>query len=439
MRIEKLIPVMLISLCLSVGPYMRAHADTSGDLILKLLVKKGVITQKEANELKDEITKVEAEQPAAAEAVQIPGWVEKIKLKGDVRYRNEVGHPGAGPNTYRQRVRARVGIEGEVTDTVKAGIGIATGANGDGTGRSTNQTLQGEFGSYDLNLDYAYIKWSPKVDPLEKVMFEVGKFKKPIYTPGDFLWDSDLRFDGAAGNIKYSLGEELGVPLDLYVNGGFFIVDYLAASYEKSPYLGVIQGGVGSSIEDIMDWKSFVTYYDFLNIQNTKAPGMGPGSGVANTEGSYAHDYNVLEISGEATFHFLEQQDFGTFSKPFTFFADYVWNTTGGTQNVDGWGKDSAWQVGTKLGKAKFNKFGDWMAVYSFRSLSRNAFPTQFPDADFARGLTDAYGHEAIFSFGLARNWWLEFDYYVFRDKTQGTNPNNKWGQRAQADINVKF
>ena len=409
------------------------------DILVNKLVEKGILTPHEAQIVLAEAKEEAAKDLAKGQAITAPSWTQKIKLKGDVRYRNEISDPGAGKNSYRQRIRARAGIIGQVTDTVEAGIGIATGSNGDNSGRSTNQTLQGEFGSYDLNLDYAYIKWEPKLDSLEAAMLEGGKFKNPFYVPGDLLWDSDLRFDGAAGNLKYSPGKDFGIPLDLYLNGGFFIIDYLSGSYEKNPYMGAIQGGIGSSVEGVADWKAFITYYDFINIQNTKAPGLPPVSGIANSEGDYAHDYNVLGLSGQATFHFLEQQDLGTFSKPVTLFADYAYNTTGGTDKWDGFNKKNAWQIGAKIGEKKFKKFGDWRAVYNFRSLDRNAFPAQFPDADFARGTTDAYGHEVIFSLGLAKDWWLEFDYYMFRDKTNGTDPNDKWGQLFQADINVKF
>ncbi|MFQ5951779.1 MAG: putative porin, partial [Candidatus Omnitrophota bacterium] len=234
-------------------------------------------------------------------------------------------------------------------------------------------------------------------------------------------------------NVKYNLEKDLNlnIPVDVMTNAGIFVLDDLGID-KKNPFLYVIQGGAGSSFNDFLEWKAFIGYLDFAHIADTMSMSLVPTSASMNMNGNYRHDYDVLEVSGEVTSHFLEQQDLGTFSKPLTFFVDYV-------NNLAISDKDNGWEIGAKLGKKKFKKFGDWRAVYNFRRLERDSFPDDFPDADAFRGRTDGFGHEAIFSYGLAKNIWLEFDYYVFRDKTRGMDPNDKWGQIIQLDLNTKF
>lgn len=418
-------------------------ADARDDEIreLKKMVK-SLTARIEKLEKGQQTIKEEAVKAAEAKAVKVsgvPAWTEKIKLKGDVRYRNEYQRPGRGNHFYRQRVRARAGIEARITDTVKGGIGIATGSSGDNTGRSTNATLGGEFGSYDLNMDYAYIQWRP----VKEINLVGGKFKNPVYAPGDLLWDSDIRFDGAANKVVYDLGmTDLDIDAEFYLNSGFFIIDFLGRA-EENPYLAVVQGGVGSSFEDVVEWKAFIGYLDFINIQNTASPGLIPAanSGLVNSEGKYAVDFNVLEINGEVVFHFLEDIDLDPIDKLFTLFGDLAWNTTGGTDIIDGDDtKSYAWEIGAKLGRHP-ESLGEWMALYNYKWMGRTSFPEEFIDADFAGGRTNAFGHEVILKVGLAKNWWLEFDYYAFMDKTtQGPiGDNDDWGQIVQADVNVKF
>ena len=123
------------------------------------------------------------------------------------------------------------------------------------------------------------------------------------------------------------------------------------------------------------------------------------------------------------------------FNVPVSLFWDYALNLTAGeTRDRQG----HAWEVGVKIGK-KPKKFGDWRTLYSFRKMGKNAFPNEFPDADMLSGTGDGFGHEVIFSFGLLKNVWLEFDYMAYREKTMGTDPNNKWTYMFQSDINVKF
>jgi len=422
--------ILVLIVCVSfMTAAVPVYADQTSELILKLLVKKGVISQKDVDDLKAEVEKVKAAVPDIEDTkmhAKKAGWAEKLKVKGDIRLRNEYQRPGSGGFVNRQRVRARVGVEAKITDTVKGGIALATGGNGAATARSTNQTLSAVFGTKSIDLDKAYIQWNPN----KNIKVIGGKYSNPLYRPGDLLWDSDLTFEGASTNVKYSL-KDAGIPVDLMAHGGIFVLDDLGNDI-KNPFLYTAQVGVGSSVGDIFDWKGYTGYLDFAHIRGSTSANLVPTTGETQDPNTYYwYDHNILEFSGEITFHFLEQMMPSPFAVPLKFFGDYSRNVANPT-------KDHAYMFGAGLGK-KPKKLHDWRAVYNYRFLEPDAFPDEFPDADAFRGRTNGYGHEVIFSYGLAKNVWLEFDWYAFRDKTRGNWPNDKWGHIAQADLNVKF
>lgn len=433
MKIVKLFLTILACIFLMSSLAGKGFADPGSAVILELLVKKGIITIGELNELQDEIAVAEMHAPSSApdarKYVEKSTWADKIQLKGDVRLRNEYQRPGSGPWRSRWRIRTRIGLEAQITDSVKAGIGLASGPNGPGSGRATNQTLTNAFSTKAFNLDKAYIEWTPH----DLLKLTGGKYKNPLYHPGDLLWDSDLRFEGLSVNMDYSLKENLNIPADALFNAGIFPLAEFANG-NKDVWLFVVQGGLSGSIGDDIDWKAMVGYMDFHNIENTLDPALIPTTGSMNPNGRYSNEYDVIELSGEITTHYFEKNFEGIFAKPLTLFVDYANNLAVSNS------MNNAFQVGLKYGD-KPKKFGDWRVIYNFRTLQRDSFPDDFPDSDFARGLTDAYGHEAGFSVGLSKDMWFEFDYYLFRDKSlvMGANKNNTWGQTVQADLNVKF
>src|ERR1700730_15378570 len=67
---------------------MTAYAQSKGDqALLDALVRKGVLTEKEAEEISAETAK-EAVNTSAAK-IQIGDWVQELKLSGDLRIRNQ--------------------------------------------------------------------------------------------------------------------------------------------------------------------------------------------------------------------------------------------------------------------------------------------------------------------------------------------------------------
>ncbi|MFH1791289.1 MAG: hypothetical protein ABH885_04830, partial [Candidatus Omnitrophota bacterium] len=92
------------------------------NLLVDKLVQKGILTPAEAQIILDETKAEVAKELAKGEAETAPGWTQKMKIKGDVRFRtqadwgkNDGGTSFANANyRLRERIRVRLGVEGKV-------------------------------------------------------------------------------------------------------------------------------------------------------------------------------------------------------------------------------------------------------------------------------------------------------------------------------------
>ena len=106
----------------------------SSEALLKTLVRKGVITEAEADALRKEA----ANNPADA----VPEWVQSIGFKGDLRLRFEQQHEsidGGNPARNRFRYRFRYGATADLKNNFKVGFRLASGSTSNPI--STNQTM----------------------------------------------------------------------------------------------------------------------------------------------------------------------------------------------------------------------------------------------------------------------------------------------------------
>ena len=138
--------------------------------------------------------------PASA---QEESWVDRIKLKGDVRLRHESVDEDGEEDRARGRFRTRFGLSAKVSDDVKVVLQLASGGDNP---VSTNQTFDGGFSTKDFGVDLAYVDW--KIN--DNVTVYGGKMKNPLYKAGGvpLIWDGDLNPEGIA--VKFSHGNFFG-------------------------------------------------------------------------------------------------------------------------------------------------------------------------------------------------------------------------------------
>src|SRR5690349_2543445 len=162
MRIKKQKWTMGLVAIAAVAGYVINGQAQSVDTLLDKLVDKGVLSVKEANELREETDKDFTKAYSAKSGM--PEWVSALKFNGDVRGRYESFYfdNANGVDRYRFRYRLRFGVMASLTDNFEAGFRLtssepANGGNG-GDPISGNSTFQDNGSKKFVYLDLAYAK-----------------------------------------------------------------------------------------------------------------------------------------------------------------------------------------------------------------------------------------------------------------------------------------
>ena len=201
-----------------------AHAQDSGAL-LDLLVRKKLITDQDAEEVRAELTKEAASTSGGKWKLSAP--ITEIELYGDARLRYEyrggqtddnspVAAPGNGiaghrdwQERERERYRLRIGLRGTLVDDWFFGIRLETSTSP----RSTNITFgddtsgNGPFAknSDSINVGQAYLGYRGFQD----FTLIGGKMPQPLVTTL-MTWDADINPEGMAEQWKHSFNFTFG-------------------------------------------------------------------------------------------------------------------------------------------------------------------------------------------------------------------------------------
>jgi hypothetical protein len=182
------------------------HAQSDGAL-LDALVKKGVLSDQEAEDIRADEAKDYATTPAGKLAIS--DYVTQIKLYGDARSVGSIwmksrrlGSTTTGDNIdERSRYRLRIGADYTFTDKFSGGFELETNTAND----SANQTLGNQYGKFAINVGLAYLQWKP-ADWLTLVG---GKQRNPLYTT-DLVWDPDINPEGASETLSWTTPVDFG-------------------------------------------------------------------------------------------------------------------------------------------------------------------------------------------------------------------------------------
>ncbi len=403
-------------------------ATTQIDSLIEKLVEKGILDREEARSIKAEVVADEKLLREEGLKQSMPEWVQKTKLKGDLRlrYQYERKKNDAEAQT-RGRIRYRLGLETKINDMVKVGAGLASSnsssSNSDDP-RSTNQTLQNMFDRGSIRLDYAFAEYVPA--PWAKIVG--GKFLRSDYlwSPTDLLWDSDINPAGSSVHLEKKLGDQWS----LFNNTGIWIMDENGKVDRVDPFLAYTQ--VGAKWKDknkAFDATLAGIYYGFNGIEdilldNRACTNSGLSGSSSSCTGTLIYDYDSAGVSAE----FGINKPLGANIERLAFFSDFI-------HNFDPEDDENGWATGVKFGDAKVNGQNQWQMKYQYSYLGRDAFPDTFPDSDRLGGATNVRGHEWIIEYGLAKNVILGLDYYQ-DDVIKGTKNRQKL---LQADISFKF
>ena len=393
---------VIVGLCIGVSLSYAGEID----ILLQKLVEKGVLTAGEAQQIGTETKEQVKADIAEGKFSSLPAWVQNTKLKGDFRLRYQRDHAqsssstNASNNRDRARVRVRLGIDSKVNEKLKTGIGIATGLSDGSTdaSRSTNATLENGFSKKAIALDYAYAEYSAT----PWLTLKVGKFKNPLWEPGDLIWDTDINPEGA--EVKFS--KKLSSKTEVFLNTGALIVDEInTATNGKDPYILAVQPGVNYQISDTASIKGAVSYYNAVNAKFLSLDGK-VSTNSATVGGALNNDYvNItpaLELTMKDSLKALK------IDLPYlALFGEYVDNIA---QDVTR--DNTGYMIGCKFGAEKVAKWGDWQVRYNYAMLGKDSVLDILPDSDRYGGKTGMRAHEVMIDWGLGPNTWLGFDFY---------------------------
>jgi hypothetical protein len=241
---------------------------------------------------------------------EIPGWLNRITVFGDIRGRYESDlfphgndTTGAFPNfnaintgspydissannnfpasnnvnedRTRFLLRARLGVEADLGNGFATEFRLATGQTNSPV--SENTTLGaapsgaqgGDFSKFSAYIDRANLTYTPNLGPDAKARFSFGRFDPPFFAT-NLLFADDLAFDGVAASGSYDFG---GVT-PFVILGAFptYNTDASFASNQtvKFPshdkYLLAAQAGAEFKITDGLTAKLGLADYAFTNI-----------------------------------------------------------------------------------------------------------------------------------------------------------------------------
>jgi hypothetical protein len=403
------------------------------DILVRKLVEKGILSKEEGekilNETKQEAAKekeqaVKEAKAAVAKDVSegklafLPEWVRKTKLYGDFRLRYNYTEVDDQRSHSQGRYRVRLNLDIEVAKKVKFIFGLASGGNDP---RSANQSFGGDWDKDQININYAYVEYSP----FKWLKLEGGKMANPIYTVSQLQWDEDINPEGVAAQIDYPINP----CLSLLLNAGAFVLQDNKNNTPTDPWMWVIQPGFSWKSETGLKGKFAAGYTSFENFQDKPQQKYSSGTNsYYNVNGTnyYKYKYNLATMTGEVGL-----------KNPIPGFALIRYAGVFGeySNNVSSSDGKSGYLTGLTFGDEKVVEKGQWYFRGNWRRLEANAVPDILPDSEFYFGETGVSGYELVFRYGLWKNINLQTRYVRSEQLHGPADPANL----IQTDLNFKF
>ena len=451
--------------------------------------------------VKDEISKQVAQQvqpavvadvvkEAKAERWGVPGalpeWLSRVRVFGDVTIRgqgdlypkdnsqyalldyyaiNQAG--GFGRTTFpflnttqdrdRMRLRARFGVEGDLSNHLRAFIRLASGSLVDPG--SESQTLGTYAQRYTVGIDQAYVVYDSSFgDKLSLASAAAGRIGNPWFSPTELVYARDLTFEGAASTIRFGWGAGGADRSHVYATaGGFPILEVPLVNQENKWLVGA---QIGTNLrwgdDGTQHFRLGVAYYDFLHV-----------TGRQNSQDSTLLNYtapafirygnSVFDISNSTTDPTVNLFALAAHFRLVDIAANYDWRinrysvalTAEAVRNIGynrkevelltGQTMPSAENTGyvgeVSFGDPIVDQFAKWRAAGGYRYVKRDAVLDAWTDADFHEGGTNARGYYVWTSFGIAKNTWLRLRYMSANEIDGPRYGLDIW----QLDLNARF
>ncbi len=425
-------------------------AQDSGPLI-DLLIKKGVLNDQEAEDLRAELIKDFASNSSAGK-LNLSTPLTELKIAGDVRIRYE-GRGGELPNgddlaRDRFRYRMRTALTGKLLNNWGWGVRLETG----GGSRSSNVTMGDDAGPYAKTNDgvfvgQIYATWSPTPE----WTLTAGRMANPLVTTS-MVWDGDINPEGFAEQFRTRRENN-----EFFATFGQFLY---STSGTQDPFAAITPANIAGT-EDLFltAWqggykryiKGATTFFQiapvvYVYVNNDRLANPAAfNSSMSATNAAPVNNLFVLEVPVE--YNWVTGN--GT---PVRAFADVAINFDAdsrarkfGRADLDG--EDKAYHVGIQYGKASLA--GEWDARLIYQSVGAFALDSNLVDSDLFDSKTNMQGLILGGNYALGAATQLSLTYAAGDRKNTtviasgagdvGSNNalENYW--LFQVDLNVKF
>jgi Putative porin len=203
-----------------------AFADDQA--LIDALVRKGILSQKDADTIESEVSKNPAVVAPPSSPLKLAPWIKELKLSGDLRLRyqwdeEQAQEPSAAPanptptpspslrnptptltgspngrnhvaSRSRWRFRLRLNAEMKFDGGFFGGVSLTTYNQA----TNANQTYTGGFQNYGIYLSKAFLGWNG----YPGLTLIAGKFDNPFYAT-DLFWDPNIYPQGLVERIDF--------------------------------------------------------------------------------------------------------------------------------------------------------------------------------------------------------------------------------------------
>jgi hypothetical protein len=417
---------------------LAAHAQDANAL-LDLLVKKKILTEKEAQSVRADLSK--GSPPVTATVNSGDKWklstpITEIELYGDARVRYEYRGGQSADSAVlhddwqereRERYRLRIGLRGILADDWFFGVRLETSSNP----RSTNVTFEddtsgnGPFAKSNdgIAVGQAYLGYKGFKD----ITLTVGKMPNPLVTTL-MVWDADINPEGVAEQWKrtfnFSFGggaaaesyskdgksvaaaapaEPFKIKLDLFANFAQFVYDDANPEDPLGPHGTVKQPGQrGSQLVPntdawMMAWQVGARFTFPKNIYAQIAPTLynytGNGDtfnihfqgGDPNLSNAASLAQNQNGINSLLIFDLPMEIGWKVGELPMRLFADFAVNLEADARaaaagHPDRGDQRYAYQIGLGIGQLKVKN--DWQINVFWQHTEQYSLDPNLVDSD---------------------------------------------------------
>jgi hypothetical protein len=452
--------------------------------IVKDEISKQVAAQVQPSVVADVVKQAKEEKWGVPGA--LPEWLSRVRVFGDVTVRaqgdlyprdnsqnalldfnaiNQAG--GIARATFpfldttqdrdRMRVRARFGVEADLSPNVRAFIRLASGSLTDPG--SESQTLGTYAERYTVGIDQAYIVWDSSTgDRLAAVTADGGRLANPWFAPTELVYARDLTFEGVASTLRVGWGEGGADRSHLYLTAGGFPVLEVPLVNQENKWL------VGAQLGTNLRWgdsgaqhlRLGAAYYDFVHatgqrntqdstLLNFTAPAfIRYGNSMFDISNSttdpsvnlfaLAARFRIVDVAASYDLKFSRYSFAlnGEAVRNIGYKRGDVESLTGQTMPSD---ENKGYVAELSFGDPSVNQFARWRAALGYRYVKRDAVLDAWTDADFHEGGTNAAGYYVWASFGLTKNTWLRLRYLSANEIDGPRYGLDIW----QLDLNARF